>query len=183
MGKAEVDERPIDEGRVESPQNIEDDNLYYNTKNLQIREKRVDEVLKIEKAVTSLLKGEYGERYQSQVKFQDKITKVGLIVDGVIYGEGQISKIVEIKYISGKAIKHWLHYIASAFLKRLAEIGLKTPVIFILVSESLNKENAIEARQKISILNRNRDLNPGLIHTSLIFFRLDGTELQRIEIF
>jgi hypothetical protein len=149
-------------------------------KNHQKSRERFEKVVAVEKLVTAFLTNKYGSDYHTQIKFEDPITKNKIIFDGVIYKDAQIEKAVEIKYITDKSFDRF-YYIAANFINKFTRIGLKVPILFIVVSDSLNVERAADINTGIKKLNSNKQLNPGLIPISVIFFAISESGLTPIN--
>ncbi len=169
----DLEEGPKDFSVIE---NIEDKKV----QNFKKHKERLEKLIMIEKLVTEFLKKQYNEDYKTQIKFEDRITQKTMITDGVIYKNGQIIKAVEIKYITEKSFDPF-HLIISGFIQKWAKFGLKIPLLFVVVSDSLDVNSSKSINYKILSLNNNKRLNPDSILVSAIFFKLNNSELQQLK--
>lgn len=180
----EETEEPDRQENVPSPKSFlvtvsteEDERLIKNSK----AKERIEKMLTIEGLVKDFFQKEHGQNYKPQIQFKDTITKNKFIIDGIIYKEGQIVRGVEIRYITEKSLDRF-YYIALRFLHNLTMAGLKMPILFVIVSDSLDAEKAKKINDGIKKLIFSRSNNPNQIQLFATFFKFSDSKLNLIEI-
>ena len=145
---------------------------------------RVDRLLGIEELVNKKLSSEYGDLYKSNTKFKDESLGKFMIVDGLIFNKidrDKIDKIVEIKFITIKSFAAF-YYIAFKFVQKLYKFGLRIPVHFIIISDSMDESVALFLNKQILKVNANRNIIPFFPVSTLSCYNIIGEELTEIKI-
>jgi len=141
-------------------------------------QERFNKVLAIEKLVTDYFMGIYGENYKSQMKIEDELSGKKVIADGLIFKNGKIDRIIEIKYITSRSFDH-IFYVVNRHIGKIFKLGLRVPVRFVIISENLDYENAKIMISQMGQLNFAR-ASSGLPRVEVDFFKFDGSKLLKI---
>jgi hypothetical protein len=150
------------------------------TENEKVKE-RIEKLINIEKLVNSRLRAIYGNNYAPQMKINNDIGKQ-MIADGIIYKDGKINELVEIKYVSSKSFNA-LRYICVRFLNRVVKLGLKIPKVkFVIVSPEMDEVSATAIKNDFSYLNFViSDFKDNLPRIAFVFFKQDNSALVEIK--
>lgn len=115
----------------------------------QFQERRA-KIKIVEDIALKFLSSEYGTYFKPEIKIE---TEMGnLIADGILYDSpvsDVISKIVEIKYIESDRVDFMGELHIKRILERIRFLLINLPVLIVLVSENITKEDAVKIAQKI----------------------------------
>jgi len=137
--------------------------------NEQVNEK-IKKIKNLEKKLKPILTNKFGENIKWQMKIKGLNNKQ-MIVDGLLIKNDDISEIIEIKYVTKNTINNSLIYIIQRFREKIIKLGMYNPkILFIIVSEDLNPENAKLIEDKFSSLGR------------FIYFNVDNDNLEEIQL-
>jgi hypothetical protein len=141
---------------------------------------RLEKILRIENFFLDKFKTEYGESFCQKMKITNDLSGKSIIVDGLIYREGMISEIVEVRFITTGSFEH-IFYVISNFLKRTLRLGIKIPVRFIFVSEEMNTEAVEYISEEIRKLNFTKKFNPAFGCILAEFYKYDKGNFEAIQ--
>lgn len=103
-----------------------------------------------ESRALEFLLSEYGTYFKPEIKIETK--RGNLITDGILYDSpvsNVISKIVEIKYVKSEKADFIEVFYIRRILERIRFLLIDLPVLIVLVSESITKEDAVRISQRI----------------------------------
>jgi len=142
---------------------------------------RYDKIKMTEDLIMGYLNDRYGEKFAPYVKLETSTGKK-LIVDGAVFEDGQFTKFIEIKLISGKGFDNF-KYIAGRYLRKLNNFGLKVPMLFLLVYESIDEIKALEIKDDLNFLCYTNRTGRGdkFNVVDIEFFKLDGEKIIKVE--
>ncbi|MFA6417079.1 MAG: hypothetical protein WCW61_02700 [Patescibacteria group bacterium] len=129
-------------------------NIHSNHDFKAIREKNTQ----IENKVFVYLEKVYGDLFRKGVKISNEYGHI--ILDGVIYkksNQEEISRIVEIKYISNfsENVRFQVDFMTRRVLEKMRYIFINKPLLFIVVSENIDRavaQRVIEKNKKQNIV-------------------------------
>lgn len=141
---------------------------------------RLEKILHIEKSVNKNLLDLHGENYKPQMKIENESLTQRVIADGLIFKNGSISEIVEIKFITAKSFDRF-YFIAFNFIKRIIKAGLPIPIYFIVVSESMGTVGALLIKKQINQLRLNRTISQNMPPVRVECFKWESNKLIKID--
>lgn len=141
-------------------------------------QERIDKLFSLEEKVLVYYSSLYGELFKPHMKLVDEETEKEIIVDGLLFGDGEsIKEIFEIKYTSAANLSPFF-FIGNRYLSKIRKSGLRIPVRFIVVSDSMNPSTAKAIKEEfVKIIYGGQSS----LRFSVDFLRFENDTFTKVE--